>query len=318
MQCHEQGWVCLALGHPVLAYLIRNVIPSEARRARFSVAVERRDCFVAFASRNDKQFSLSSIRKSRAHYHCAEWWDNSRYIRRKALRFSALPGSHMNNLIFKLSRVSGAPVSDEELITDLKRVALFLNSNTVPQKKYGSVGTFDYTTVARRFGSWNKALRLAGLSISNECDIPDERLFENILVLWQHLGRQPRRSELSSTPSTISQTPYNRRFGSWTASLEAFVNYANSGSIEALGVQPDVEGNRRTTGRDPSLRLRWHVLQRDRFTCCTCGASPALTSGVELQVDHKIPWSKGGETVLDNLQTLCSKCNLGKSNVHAS
>ncbi|MFZ6816453.1 HNH endonuclease [Undibacterium sp. Rencai35W] len=29
-----------------------------------------------------------------------------------------------------------------------------------------------------------------------------------------------------------------------------------------------------------------------------------------------VPWSKGGETVLANLQTLCSVCNLGKSNVH--
>ena len=65
----------------------------------------------------------------------------------------------------------------------------------------------------------------------------------------------------------------------------------------------------------PVEALRWHVLQRDRFTCCACGASPALTLGVELHVDHIVPWSKGGETVLENLQTLCSVCNLGKSNV---
>jgi hypothetical protein len=45
---------------------------------------------------------------------------------------------------FKLSRVKGAPVSDDELLADLKRVAQFLNSPTVPQKKYGKVGTYDY------------------------------------------------------------------------------------------------------------------------------------------------------------------------------
>lgn len=202
------------------------------------------------------------------------------------------------------------------MIADLQRVAQLLNSDTAPQKKYGAVGTFDYSTVIRRFGSWNNALRLAGLSISNEVDISDERLFENLLVLWQHLGRQPRRSELSSPLSTISQGPYSRRFGSWTASLEAFVNYANGSGIESPAIQPDGEATRRTTGRDPSLRLRWHVLQRDRFTCRACGASPALTPGVELHVDHIKPWSKGGETVLENLQTLCSGCNLGKSNVH--
>jgi len=222
----------------------------------------------------------------------------------------------MTEPVFKLSRVSGSPVSDEALIADLKQAAQALNSDTVPQKKYGAVGKFDYSTVTRRFGSWNNALRVSGLAISNEVDISDERLFENLLLLWQHLGRQPRRSELSSAPSTISQGPYNRRFGSWTASLEAFVDYANSNGSDSTIVETKGEANRRTTGRDPSLRLRWHVLQRDRFTCCACGASPAITPGVELHVDHITPWSKGGETVVGNLQTLCSVCNLGKSNLH--
>lgn len=36
---------------------------------------------------------------------------------------------------------------------------------------------------------------------------------------------------------------------------------------------------------------------------------------VELHVDHIMPWAKGGEIVLENLQTLCSKCNLGKSDM---
>lgn len=222
----------------------------------------------------------------------------------------------MTEPIFKLSRTKNTPVSDGELIADLRRIAQSLKLDTVPQKKYETLGIFDYSTICRRFGSWNNALRIASLSLSNEINISDERLFENLLILWQHLGRQPRRSELSSPPSTISQTPYNRRFGSWIASLEAFVNYANASGIESFTDQLNEETSRHTTGRDPSLRLRWHVLQRDRFTCCACGASPALTAGVELHVDHKIPWSKGGETILANLQTLCSVCNLGKSNVH--
>ena len=64
-----------------------------------------------------------------------------------------------------------------------------------------------------------------------------------------------------------------------------------------------------------NLRTRFIVMQRDKFKCCVCGASPAKDSSVELQVDHIIPWAKGGETVIDNLQTLCSKCNLGKSDL---
>ena len=62
-----------------------------------------------------------------------------------------------------------------------------------------------------------------------------------------------------------------------------------------------------------SDKLRYTVLKRDNFKCCACGASPAKDPAVELHIDHIIPWSKGGETILENLQTLCSKCNIGKS-----
>lgn len=222
----------------------------------------------------------------------------------------------MKKTNFKLSRVQGAPVTDDELLDDLKRVAKDLGSSTVPQKTYGKRGTYDYSTVIRRFGSWNAALRAAGLTISNEILISDERLFENLFVLWQHFGRQPRRAELAKAPSTVSQSPYNRRFGSWTASLQAFVDYANATDLDSgeLASNNTSTPGRRATGRDPSLRLRWKVLQRDRFTCCACGACPAITLGVKLHVDHVQPWSKGGETVLGNLQALCSNCNLGKSN----
>lgn len=67
--------------------------------------------------------------------------------------------------------------------------------------------------------------------------------------------------------------------------------------------------------RDPSPRLRFEVLARDKFTCRYCGASPSKDPEVTLHIDHIIPWSKGGETTLENLQTLCSKCNLGKSDL---
>ena len=71
--------------------------------------------------------------------------------------------------------------------------------------------------------------------------------------------------------------------------------------------------SKRKTSRNVSEGLRYKVLKRDHFKCCACGASPAKDPSVELHVDHIIPWSKGGETELENLQTLCSKCNLGKS-----
>jgi 5-methylcytosine-specific restriction endonuclease McrA len=56
-------------------------------------------------------------------------------------------------------------------------------------------------------------------------------------------------------------------------------------------------------------------MKRDNFSCRACGASPASEPGLTLHVDHIVAWSRGGETVDDNLQTLCEPCNLGKSNV---
>lgn len=220
----------------------------------------------------------------------------------------------MNKAIFQLERVSGQPVSDDHLLADLRRVAKSIEAPSVSRPQYIKLGEYGATTMHERFGSWNKALVAAGLSVVHENGISDERLFENLLALWQHYGRQPRRNELMHKLSSLSQGPYNRRFGSWSAALEAFVTYANGSGVESPELSA-ADTLRRTTGRAPSLRLRWHVLQRDRFTCCSCGATPALNPSVLLHVDHVLAWSKGGETTMANLQTLCSICNLGKSNV---
>ena len=68
------------------------------------------------------------------------------------------------------------------------------------------------------------------------------------------------------------------------------------------------------TKREISDRLRFRILMRDGFTCKKCGRSPMKEMGVELHIDHILPWSKGGETVQENLETKCKKCNLGKGN----
>lgn len=59
--------------------------------------------------------------------------------------------------------------------------------------------------------------------------------------------------------------------------------------------------------------LWYQVLMKDNWTCCSCKRS-AKEHGIVLHVDHKLPRSLGGKDELQNLQTLCLKCNLGKSN----
>jgi hypothetical protein len=62
-----------------------------------------------------------------------------------------------------------------------------------------------------------------------------------------------------------------------------------------------------------NYRLRYEILKRDKFKCVSCGKSASET---EIEVDHIIPVSLGGKSTKDNLQSLCFKCNKGKSNVY--
>jgi len=52
--------------------------------------------------------------------------------------------------------------------------------------------------------------------------------------------------------------------------------------------------------------LRWEVFERDGFKCVKCDSRRFL------RADHIIAESKGGLTVLSNLQTLCRSCNSKK------
>ncbi len=72
---------------------------------------------------------------------------------------------------------------------------------------------------------------------------------------------------------------------------------------------------KRRTRREITDRQRFRILLRDRFACQACGESPLRTRGVELNVDHILPWDKRGETVdEENLQCKCMNCNLEKGN----
>ncbi len=210
-------------------------------------------------------------------------------------------------------------ISEDELLADLKRCASELSKDTLTVLEYTTKGNFGVNTFLRRFKQWNLALQKAGLKAPNRQHVPDAELFENIAKVWTSLGRQPYGRELDKAHglSEFSLGTYESRFGSWNKALlafEAFIKLGKASEDESAAPAP-LRSNKRT-GSKVNWRLRAQVLIRDNCICQMCGASPAKDPNVNLHADHIKPWSKGGETVLENLRTLCLKCNIGKSDLH--
>lgn len=57
--------------------------------------------------------------------------------------------------------------------------------------------------------------------------------------------------------------------------------------------------------------LRIQVLQRDGFRCryCKCDLRQRRAN-----IDHVVPWAKGGRTSIENLVSACADCNKRKLN----
>lgn len=211
-------------------------------------------------------------------------------------------------------------VTDDELVTDLKRVADEVNKKSVTRDVYDKKGKYHSTTYIRRFGSWYNALEKSGLEKTRTpMNLPEEELFKNLEEIWIRLGRQPKYSEVSKPLSKYHVATYEHRFGGWRDALEKFVTYINKEenissekSVENLETEPL---SKHKTSRTINWRLRFVVMKRDNFKCKNCGRSPATDQSIILHVDHIKAWANGGETVLENLQTLCSVCNIGKSDL---
>jgi len=216
-------------------------------------------------------------------------------------------------------------IPDHEFLSDLKRVAEKIKSQSVTREQYRIHGQFSDGTISRRFGSWAEALKRANLQPTGwKPPATEEDLFENMAQVWGYVGRQPKQKDFRPPISKYSKTTYVNYYGSWRAALEAFVLAANTPEAkipkkenkpEQVGTSATVTKNKHRTNRAPSWRLRFLVMRNDNFACRLCGASPAKDPTVTLHIDHITPWSEGGETIFPNLQTCCEKCNIGKSNL---
>jgi hypothetical protein len=204
------------------------------------------------------------------------------------------------------------------IIEELRRIASVTGKDTVTKSDIDAYGRLSYGVINKRFGSLRKALEASNLAPQRYMKATENELLTILIELWERTlkaeGRRPYRTDLRKYKFPISGDTYIRRFGSWKrALLLAYNSIAENSDLESQeNHAPSMSEDARKPVRESlSVRKRFFVMKRDHFACVKCGASG---HGVKLEVDHIIPYSKGGTDALDNLQTLCFPCNRGKRN----
>jgi len=209
--------------------------------------------------------------------------------------------------------------SKDELLTAIREFAEANGTEYVASREFCRWIGISPTTVQRHFDKWSSFCNAAGFSPRYDRNTDRESLYRNLGHIWEKLGRQPRAKEIKQPLSPVSISRYQKEFNkSWYEICLEFISWKSGASVEEIERETRVffkssSNIQHQTTRSISLSLRYDVLKRDSFKYVMCGSSPALKPGVQLHIDHIISWSKGGETEIENLQTLCSECNIGKS-----
>ena len=114
--------------------------------------------------------------------------------------------------------------SDSYLLNILKRYKEE-NDRTPTQDDFSKTKNTkypSYMTYVKRFGTWNKALEMAGLCV-NMChhdNLSDEELLNYLVKFKEKNGRTPINDDFENNQEYPSHRTYVNRFGSWNKSLE--------------------------------------------------------------------------------------------------
>ncbi len=201
--------------------------------------------------------------------------------------------------------------SDEEIIEDVLAVKKLLGVDLLTGEEYYHNGKFGKKAVYRHFGSWGKLMDHLGLKkAAVHVKHSPQELFGIMKSLWDEKGCRPSMAEYLHRCGHTKKYIL-ARYKSWTEFLRKFLEYANNGGES---IAPAITVRQSIGPRNIPPKLRYKVMKRDNWTCVLCGVRKTKENNVQLHVDHRIPYSKGGKTVLSNLRTLCSTCNLGRGN----
>ncbi|MEK7534295.1 MAG: HNH endonuclease [Patescibacteria group bacterium] len=236
---------------------------------------------------------------------------------------------------FKFERTRIDKIPREKIIEELVRVAEKFEYTRYTSKDFLKNASIGHQVVFREFGTWDKAMGVLTKYLEERKIIlkprtkpkrkdayTQKQLFDEMQRIWIKIGHRPSKIEWEQAEPKINYNTVRRHFDGWTNACLRFIEYIIGEKIEDDNAAWLVTEDQQKTkikyvpenNRTIPLGIRLEVLARDNFRCVYCGKNPSTDLGTKLHVDHITPFSKGGKTNLENLQTLCSDCNLGKSN----
>lgn len=235
---------------------------------------------------------------------------------------------------FKFDRTRIDKIPRAKIIDELIKVAEIYEYKQFTSKEFLESASMGHQTVFREFGTWDAAMNCLADTLKQKGIVLQQRtkpkrkdaytqkqLFDEMQRIWSELGHRPSKMEWEQANPKINYNTISKHFNGWTNACLKFIEYVTGESVVDNPVVPLNMVNQVTeikyapkNSRSIPLGLRLKVLARDNFCCVYCGKSPSTDFGTKLHIDHITPFSKGGKTTQENLQTLCFECNLGKSN----
>jgi len=227
----------------------------------------------------------------------------------------------INNLImksqdyvFRIDNMKAMKLSRSEIIVKLKEFYKIKDYKSFTRKEWDAWRNkpISSSQIFRLFGSWADALQKAGIKAQRRGRRNLKQMVDLFKGAWKESDGVPTRKGLDNYLIKVSAPytylSYKFYWGSIGRLAKRIVEHQEGKITDSELYLPFKSSKKRD--KIPQ-GLRYAVLKRDNEQCVKCGASPKK-HGVVLEVDHKIPWSKGGTNELSNLQTLCHRCNRGK------
>lgn len=233
------------------------------------------------------------------------------------------------NFQFQRHRID--KITRDKIVSELENIAKKFGYRKFTCREFDSRASIKHQTVLREFKDWTNTMtflseRLSkkGIELQSRQKpkrkdyISDKEIFDEMEKIWNKLGHRPSKIEWDSANSQFNYNTICKHFNGWTNACLKFIEHKMGKAVLADDTNKiskeisTIKIKNKKKRREMPLKLRLKVLQKDNFRCVLCGKSPALDFGTVLHIDHIIPFSKGGETTLNNLRTLCAECNWGK------